>query len=271
MSASQEAAALVVAGAATEAVQKGLIKDEDAREDAAEYVAQAAGQATPSGTQEAPVEPQTPGEQIVADAQAELERDQNIVPEESIFAHLRGDLPDEDDDPEDDDLDLDAQDDDEPATAEPEDDPDEEPEDEWEPPEVKQLRRQLAKAQREAEKQKQLRVQSSAKDWKKEVARRFPLADVDSIQADSKRAFLRAAQKSHAAAYKLLKPHLDAAEQAIKEKVRADAEAAWGKPVVGPTTVPIEAAADSKELEEARKTGDLVKIVGALRRLGGKQ
>lgn len=138
---------------------------------------------------------------------------------------------------------------DEPDFEEPEDeaagyvDPGDEPdENEYEDPATAKLRSDLAKAQRQLKWEHDRRVNASTAEWRKEAARRFPLADVDEINADSRRSFMRAAHAQHVKLEQKLEPYKTALDklrvQAVAEETgaaREKAEKAWGKPSAGPS------------------------------------
>lgn len=143
--------------------------------------------------------------------------------------------------------------------------------DEYQDPE--DLQKQLHKLRKELEFHKTQRASDNQKRWRQSAEKRFPLADFDSITATSRRSFERAAAQSHNANYNILKPHLDAfktAKATLKEtalaEAKAEATAAWGTATTGPGQPPSEAREKQEKLEKARATGDLSKIIGAMRR-----
>lgn len=84
------------------------------------------------------------------------------------------------------------------------------------------------------------RVKSERKKWEAEAEKFFPNADATQIEASSRRSFLRKAKAEH----ERLKPRVDAAIAKARAKLeedrvqilaqaKADAEAAWGKPLTG--------------------------------------
>jgi hypothetical protein len=112
---------------------------------------------------------------------------------------------------------------------------------EYEDPEKARLARQLAKAQKQLQYEKTLKVKASRKNWEAEAQKYFQFSNPSSIEANSRRAFLKEAQRQHAAVAKVVKPVYDqlAAERArlkeeAKAEARAEAEAAWGRPTTGP-------------------------------------
>jgi hypothetical protein len=114
--------------------------------------------------------------------------------------------------------------------------------------------------------------------WQAEAKKYFPLSEhaLANIKADSRRAFLREARAAHEAILPYVKPlveRLAEVTQSAKEQARAEgrgeAAAAWGAPTTGPGVVPVKASANEAELEAARKTGNLAKIIGVLMKQGG--
>lgn len=154
--------------------------------------------------------------------------------------------------------------------AEVEDD-DEQLVEDWEDPEV--LRAQLAKLKKQNEHLAREASGAKLESWRKKYKEMYPLANVDEIDATSRRAFEKQAVKSHNANYKILEPQLKELAEAW-EKVkgaataegRAAAAAAFGKPTAGPGIVPLEVSAQTEDLVAARKTGDLKKVIGVLMR-----
>jgi hypothetical protein len=113
--------------------------------------------------------------------------------------------------------------------------------------------------------------------WRAEATKYFPLSEhsLDSIQADSRRSFLRQAKAEHEKVLPYVKPLIErlgaTAEEVkaqAKQEGRAEARAAWGQPTTGPGTVPTRGSADEQELEDARKTGNLAKIIGVMMKQG---
>lgn len=120
----------------------------------------------------------------------------------------------------------------------------EEPVDEYENPEAARLQKQLAKMQKQLDWERQKKVEIARKSWEGEAKKYFQFADPSTIDAKSRRAFLKAAQKQHETALKILKPHyerLQAEREKLKEQAlaeaRAEAEQRWGAPTTGPTGV----------------------------------
>jgi len=144
--------------------------------------------------------------------------------------------------------------------------------DEWvSPQEVARLKAELAKAQKKAEFADKQRLEASKPKWMKEAEKFFPLSSPGEIEASSRKEFLRKAQEQHEAlkpAAVKLKADMDAmlaAERAkIEAEVRAQAEAAWGRPLSGPGVVPIEAGDKADALKKARATGNLEKVIAVM-------
>lgn len=134
-----------------------------------------------------------------------------------------------------------------------------------------QLRARLARAEKQAKHYEKQAVEAKQGQWRKKYKEMYPLANVDEINATSRRSFEKAAISSHNANYKLLEPMLTQLQEAaaklktsVTAEARTEAAAAFGKPVAGPGIVPLEASAQTEELIAARKTGDLRKVVSVL-------
>jgi hypothetical protein len=254
--AASDAASAVVAGMAQQADESGMVVGDDAKE----FIeANKPPEPEEPAAEEAPLipPPEEPAAESSPEAPEETPEDVGTafkpVPEEEIAEY------------EDEDLEPVAEvDDPDPADA---DDPYEDED---------AIKRRLFKAEKALAHERSLRVAQNAKRWSGEASERYPLASLGTIQASSKRDFLRQAALSHNANYELLAPHiekLEAAKRSLKEaalaEARAEAQANWGTPTVGPGTADTEAAANEAALIEARKTGDLSKIIGALRRGAG--
>ena len=149
---------------------------------------------------------------------------------------------------------------------EPESDPEyvaepeaEEEEPAWDDDETAKLRRELAKLKKQNEWERTQRITASRKQWKEEAARRFPLADVDDINADSRRSFIKKASEQHARYERKVKPILDALEglkaaavTEVKAEARAEAEQAWGKPTAGPSAPVVQQSADEAKTDRGQ-------------------
>ena len=118
-------------------------------------------------------------------------------------------------------------------------------------------------------------VDQNRAKWEAESIKYFPLSEhkIKEIKADSRRAFLREAQKAHDAVLPYVKPLVDqltAAREAAKaegtQEGRVEAANAWGSPTVGPGSVPVLAGAQNHELNEARKSGNLAKVISVMRK-----
>lgn len=136
-----------------------------------------------------------------------------------------------------------------------------------------QLRARLAKAEKQAKHYAEQAAQAKQGQWRKKYKEMYPLANVDSITATSRRGFEKAAVKSHNDNYKLLEPTLrqlkETAEKltsSVTAEARTAAAAAFGKPVAGPGIVPLESSKQTEDLIEARKTGDLSRVLSVLMR-----
>lgn len=134
----------------------------------------------------------------------------------------------------------------------------EEEEPEWdEDPAAAKLRKDLAKANKQLAWERDQRVTQSRKQWKAEAERRFPLADVDSITKDSRRATLKAAAEQQAKMEKKLGPTLREIDE-LRAKVldearqqgRQEAAEAWGKPAFGaPAATEVQAVEDAERFK----------------------
>lgn len=139
--------------------------------------------------------------------------------------------------------------------------------------ELDELRAHVTKLEKALNYQKNLRAKQQEGGWRKEAAEKYPLAAVDSIKADSRRAYLRAAAESHNLVYKHLQPHIDKLEaekkkviEATKAEARAEAADAWGKPTAGHTGGEVDEAQFQSELTAARSQNDLSKVLGVMRK-----
>jgi hypothetical protein len=125
-------------------------------------------------------------------------------------------------------------------------------------------------------------VASDSKKWLAENTKAYPLLaryapdELQAIKATSRRGFAREAAALNARYAKALTPALQDIAEAKKQlngevakEVRGEYKQAWGEITTGPGNVPMEAAAQRKELEAARETGNLSKIVGAMMRAAG--
>ncbi len=118
------------------------------------------------------------------------------------------------------------------------------------------LKKQLAAANAQIAHEKTLRAQNESKRWAEEAARRFPLADVDVIKAQSRRSFLREAQASHQRYEQKLGPTLEELDrykatlvEDAKAEGRQQAEQAWGKPMSGPQQPTVTASEAAVKLD----------------------
>jgi cell division septum initiation protein DivIVA len=110
-------------------------------------------------------------------------------------------------------------------------------------PEKARLQKQLAKLQKKLAWAEEQKAKSSRKEWAAEAGKYFQFSNPAIIEAKSRRAFLKEAQRQHEAVAQVAKPLYEqlAAEKArLKEQALAEAreEAAqrWGRPSAGPTT-----------------------------------
>lgn len=163
------------------------------------------------------------------------------------------------------------------AEAEPYVDPDE-----YVDPEVAALRKQLADANKKAEHERKLRVQTARKDWEAEAIRVFALGDVPlldqaelgGIKAESRKDFLRQA-KAKADSNKLVFQRFNpAAIQTVEEpqdidalveaRARALEAERWGNPAGGGApSASADSVAQQQRLASARRRGNLADIIKA--------
>lgn len=140
--------------------------------------------------------------------------------------------------------------------------PGEEPEGEYDYQDPDKLQARLKKLEKQNKWLEEQRVKQGQKNWKAEAAKRFPLADVDEINATSRRAFLKAAATQHQRYQKKLSPILSqiealkgAAIETIREEERGRAENAWGRPTAGPQQPLVEAAEGTVRQQNALDRG----------------
>lgn len=163
-----------------------------------------------------------------------------------------------------DDLDLDdIEDDPEPAAIA--DEPEEQYEEEW-IDQDEQLRRELAKAKKEAAHYKQLRARESEKKWRDEASRRYPLAApfLDDVQADSRRSYLKQAQHLHARLEPFIqnevlapvKAKIQQAADQVKAAKRGQEREQWGPPLAGPARTATTTSAAERASERSENAKD---------------
>ena len=128
-------------------------------------------------------------------------------------------------------------------------------------PEVAKLKKELAKERKRREHAEGLRLRSERSKWEKEAGRYFPLADLTAINATSRRGFLREAKKAHDTAKPRVMGYLEAERKRLAEEARVNAQKAWGKPLAGPGAPPSDAKAKQDEIEKARSTGSLQRVI----------
>ena len=155
-------------------------------------------------------------------------------------------------------------DDDEPVATTTEDDEFVDPE---------ELARENAKLRKRLEWAESQKAKAEQAKWHEEAKKIAPLSRPETINANSRRAFLREARKQHEENFTLLAPHIEA-YKAAKESLKATVEAeirseladAWGRPNLGggPSGAPVEAAAAADELDRARNSRNLASVAKAL-------
>lgn len=144
---------------------------------------------------------------------------------------------------------------------------------EYESAESEQEVRERIKLQKRNEYLEAELAKTRASSWKGEALKYFPLSKhkLDSINATSRRAFLKAAKAEHEAilpyvqeALTEAKGFVDGARSEAVAEGREAAAKAFGKPLSGPDSGTVDAAAANADLEnaraDARKTGSLVEL-----------
>lgn len=150
----------------------------------------------------------------------------------------------------------------------PDDEPDDEPivnyttaevDDEFEDPAVRELKQRLVRAEAQLQHEKGLRAQNNLKSWREEAGRRFPLADVDEIDATSRRSVLRKAKEQHERYERKLGPVLERLDtlrdeviSEARQEVREKAAQSWGAPTTGPSA-PTMTASEGESMLDPRK------------------
>lgn len=139
--------------------------------------------------------------------------------------------------------------------------------------ELAKLRRENAKLAKKAEFADKQAVEAKKAKWTAEANKFFPLSTPETITADSRRGFLRAAEAQHNAVknnpltarfHEQAVAAANAEAAQIVADARVQAQSSWGRPVAGPGLVPVQEGADQDALAKARKQGDLPGIVGHL-------
>lgn len=144
----------------------------------------------------------------------------------------------------------------------------------YEDGDTEERKRRIAAEKRTAWLEGRLADQNRSK-WEAEAKKYFPLSEhaLKSIKADSRRAFLREARAAHDSVVPYVRPLVEqlakATEQTKAEarlEGRQEAANAWGAPTTGPGQVPVQAGQRNDELAEARKSGNLAKIITVMRK-----
>jgi uncharacterized protein YukE len=220
----------------------------------------------PSDEPEPPVAATAPAveqPQPVAPPEAQQTEPTDDEPEDEIPRYSYIEIDDEDDEPEDIPVTAVADDDDEFSEFD----------------DVDALRARLAKVEKEAQFHREQSLTVRRQQWQKRFAEKYPLASFDDITATSRRAFERAAVKSHNDNYTKLKPHIDRLQEAAKtlketglQEGKAEAVQRWGAPVTGPDVQTVDQAAADAQIQAARekagRTGDLSGLFKTMIRLG---
>lgn len=146
--------------------------------------------------------------------------------------------------------------------------------DEYDDENTARLKAKLAKLEKQVQYQQQLRAKDNEAKWRSEAQRRFPLADVDEINATSRRAFLKKAHEQHARYARKVEPiikQLDDLKSSlvaeVKQEAREQAQQAWGRPTTGPQVQTVQAAEDADRLDR-RKYRSVHEVVAARIRNG---
>jgi hypothetical protein len=154
--------------------------------------------------------------------------------------------------------------------------PDDEEEIGYDEQDTDERRQRIAAEKKVAWLEGRLQEQSRSK-WEAEATKYFPLSQhvLKDINANSRRAFLKEAKKAHESILPYVQPLIeqlgsttDQARAQAKQEGRDQAQAAWGTPTTGPGVVPVTSSAATAELEAARKTGNLSKIISVLMKQG---
>lgn len=132
--------------------------------------------------------------------------------------------------------------------------------DEYEDDATRELRKKLAVAEKKAAFLEQQRLNTEKPRWKAEAEKYFPYADLDGIDATSRRGFLKAAKAEHervaatvekAVAAKLGIFDPDTEREKIRAEEKKRLEEAWGTPTVNTTQAPAEAKENAEAVDKA--------------------
>lgn len=127
-----------------------------------------------------------------------------------------------------------------------------------------ELARRLAVTERQLEWERSQRLTQGRKVWEAEAKKYFPLAAAQTIQADSRRGFMRAAKEQHQQNYELLRPQLEEIARIKADlevtglaEARARTADAYGRPTVTvgaptPGTTAGDRLADSRARRDLR-------------------
>lgn len=136
---------------------------------------------------------------------------------------------------------------------------------------AEQLARENAKLKKRLEWTETQKARANAKAWAAEAKKIAPLSRPGTINAQSRRAFLREARKQHEENFSLLAPHIDAyktAKDQLREQIaaelRAELEEAWGRPTQNSAGVPSAASQKADDLQKARNSRNLAAVAKAL-------
>jgi hypothetical protein len=146
---------------------------------------------------------------------------------------------------------------------------DEEQYGEYEDANLASERKARIKAEKRAEWLEQRRVEENRGKWEQEALKYFPHAKpfIGKIDATSRRGFLKQANAYHETIAKHVSEvapgTLAADREKLKEELKAELEASWGKPLVGPGKAENDNASAQDAWETARGNRDLLGMTKA--------
>lgn len=139
---------------------------------------------------------------------------------------------------------------------------------EYDDDQTRELKKQLAAERKKAEHFQRRAIETARRSWEADISEQ-PWAefagDLSKIKATSHRDFKRQAKAQARANYEIVKPHyekLKAERERLAARVtteaRAEVQAAWGRPTVGGSQVPLSAEQRAaNDLDRARKRRDI--------------
>lgn len=137
---------------------------------------------------------------------------------------------------------------------------------------TEELARELTKTRKRNKYLEEQTLIKARKEWRREGKKYFPYAELDTIEATSRRGFLKQAQTQHEQIKGRVesvlteeRKKLTAAQTAEQVAAREAAATSWGKPVTGgaPAMPPAQTTADDR-LQAARRNRDLQGSIRAL-------